>query len=200
MDSILENEREVAAELAHRVVVGDPLAESELINRYSRGLRFLLRRKTRDTELAEDLLQDTWAVALEKMRQKPLDQPERLSGFLSGIARHLALNELRKTGRQRTSVSTDIINLVPDESANPMRQASRAEVCRHVRILLDELKQDRDRQILERFYVKEQEKEEICRKIGVDGSHFNRVLYRARQRLRDLLLRQASRAQLRVVN
>ena len=92
MDSILENEREVAAELAHRVVVGDPLAESELINRYSRGLRFLLRRKTRDTELAEDLLQDTWAVALEKMRQKPLDQPERLSGFLSGIARHIALN------------------------------------------------------------------------------------------------------------
>ena len=97
-------------------------------------------------------------------------------------------------------MSTDIINLVPDESANPMLQASRAELCRHVRILLDELKQERDRQILERFYVKEQEKEEICRKIGVDGSHFNRVLYRARQRLRDLLLRQASRAQLRVVN
>lgn len=200
MDSILVNERQVAAALAARVAAGDARAESELIERYSRGLRFLLRRKTRDTELAEDLLQDTWAVALKKMRKKVLDEPERLSGFLSGIARHLALNELRKAGRQRTSVSTDIVNLIPDESSNPMRQASRAEVCRHVHVLLDELKQERDRQILERFYVKEQEKEEICEKIGVDGSHFNRVLYRARQRLRDLLLREAARGQLRVVN
>ena len=83
--------------------------------------------------------------------------------------------------------------------AAPAFQASRAEVAGHVRRLLAELSQERDREILNRFYVRELDKATICRQLGVDDSHFNRVLYRARQRLRDLVLREGARSRLRVV-
>lgn len=198
-DSELIEERNVAAGLVRRIAGGDPAAETELIERYSRGLRFLLRRRTRDNELAEDLLQDTWAVALERLRGPSLEEPERLAGFLSGVARHLALNESRKTSRQRTSPHSDFIEAIPDDESSPLRQASRAEVCGHVRRLLAELSQERDREILNRFYVREQDKATICATLGVEDSHFNRVLYRARQRLRDLVLREGARSRLRVV-
>ena len=143
-----QQEREAATMLVRRVQEGDKQAEGEMVERYSRGLRFLLRRKTRDPELAEDLLQETWIVALERIRGATLENPERLAGFLAGVARHLALNDLRKAGRQKTSANTTVINLIPDEENCPVRQASRAEICQHVKRLLGELRRERDREPL----------------------------------------------------
>jgi RNA polymerase sigma-70 factor (ECF subfamily) len=177
-------ERQAATALVKLVKGGDRGAEAEMVERYSRGLRYLLRRKTRDVELAEDFLQETWAIALVKIRGNGLDNPGRLAGYLCGIANNLALGEIRRVSRQRTSVNSEIVELIPDESSNPFRHVSRAEVCKLVHGFLDDLKKDRDREILKRFYVREEDKESICRRLDVDGVHFNRVLYRARQRLK----------------
>ena len=200
IDTDYEEERQAAAQLADRVRRGDAGAEAELVERYSRGLRYLLLRQARDAELAEDLLQETWIVALERLRNDPLEDPCRLAGFLCGVAKHLVLNEKRKAARRNTNPSSDFIDLIPDDQPSPVRQASRAEICGHVRGLLGELKQDRDRQILHLFYVREQDKETICRKLKVDASHFNRVLYRARQRLREVVLKDGARDRIRVVS
>lgn len=198
-DTHFIEERRVASDLVERMARGDPSAESELVVRYSRGLRFLLRRRTRDPDMAEDLLQETWAIALHRIRKSPLEDTGRLAGYLAGIARHLALNEMRKESRRKTTVNSEIVELIPDERSNPLRQASRAEVCRHVQSLLQELKKERDRRILELFYVQEMDKTRICEDLDLDSIHFNRVLYRARQRLREIILRQATRQQLRLV-
>lgn len=192
-------ESSAATSLVERVAAGDTRAEAEMVERYSRGLRFLLRRKAWDTELAEDLLQETWAIALVKIRADGLDNPGRLAGYLCGIANNLALGERRRVDRQRTTVNTEIVDLVPDESSNPFRNASRAEVCRHVRAHLDSLKKKRDREILKRFYVQEEDKESICSFLGVDSVHFNRVLFRARRRLKSELDAAERRSRMRVI-
>jgi RNA polymerase sigma-70 factor (ECF subfamily) len=170
-----------------------------MIQRYSRGLRYLLRRKTRDVELAEDFLQETWAIALVKIRGDGLDNPGRLAGYLCGIANNLALGELRRVNRQRTSINSEIVDLIPDESSNPFRHVSRAEVCKLVHGLLDDLRKERDREILKRFYVWEEDKQSICNGLGVDSVHFNRVLYRARQRLKSSIEASERRSQFKVV-
>ncbi len=54
--------------------------------------------------------------------------------------------------------------------------------------LLAELPADRDRTILTRFYLKEDEKSEICRDLNLTELGFNQVIFRARNRLRDLLI------------
>lgn len=198
-DSNKTAEPEAARELVARIRTSDRSAETEIVQRYSRGLRFLLRRKTGNEQLAEDLLQETWAIALVKLRESGLDEPERLAGYLCGIASNLASSERRRVQRQQTTANSEIVDLVPDDTASPFERASRAETCRHVRGLLDELTQERDREILTRFYVREEDKEHICRDLGVDDSHFNRVLFRARQRLKDLMVRERLRERLQLV-
>lgn len=193
-------ERKIAADLVSRVRGGDRKAEAEMVERYNRGLRFLLRRKARDPQQSEDYLQETWAIALEKIRADGIADPGRLAGYLCGIANNLVHSDFRRERRQRTSVNTEIVNVVADDEPSPMRMASRAEVCNHVRALLDELSQERDREILNRFYVKEEDKASICQRLGVDSTHFNRVLFRARQRFRDVVMRADLKRQLQVVS
>jgi RNA polymerase sigma-70 factor (ECF subfamily) len=199
-DNEHNQERQVASQLVTRVRDGDRAAETEMVERYSRGLRYLLRRKTRDTNLTEDFLQETWAIALVKIRDNGLDKPGRLAGYLCGIANNLALSEKRRVNRQRTAVNSEIVALIPDESSNPYRHASRAEVCNQVRDLLNDLNTERDREILKRFYVREEDKESICKRLDIDGVHFNRVLYRARQRLKSIIEAADRRSHFRVVN
>ena len=193
-------ERQVANGLVERIHNGESSAETEMIERYSRGLRFLLRRKTSDPNLAEDFLQETWAIALIKIRDNGLDDPGRLAGYLCGIANNLALGERRRVNRQRTAIDSELVALIPDELSNPFRHVSRAEVCHQVRGLLDDLKKERDREILRRFYVREEEKESICNRLGVNSVHFNRVLYRARQRLKSAIEAADRRSRFQVVS
>ena len=192
-------EQEFARDLVGRVCRGDAGAETEMVERYSRGLRSMLRRKSSDSQLVEDLLQETWIVALNKIRADGLDDPERLAGYLCGIANNLVRSDARRVNRQRTTVDSGIIELIPDESNNVFRQFTRAEVAGHVRSLLTELGQKRDRDILLAFYVHEEAKDSICNRLGIDGVHFNRVLHRARNRLRDVADREALKNRMRVV-
>jgi RNA polymerase sigma-70 factor (ECF subfamily) len=198
--SINAEERQIATSLVERVQDGSQAAETEMIERYSRGLRFLLRRRTRDSSLAEDFLQETWLIALAKIRREGLGEPDRLAGYLAGIARNLALGEIRRNVRQNTSANSELVDRIPDDSNNPYRQVSRAEICNHVRDLINALGTERDREILNRFYVYEEDKPTICERLGVDSTHFNRVLYRARQRLKSAIEASGRRSRFEVIN
>src|SRR5262249_28050235 len=56
-----------------------------------------------------------------------------------------------------------------------------------VRRLLRELSSPRDREVLVRFYLKEEERGTLCRSLGLTDLQFNRVIFRARERFRELL-------------
>lgn len=195
-----QSEQEYASSLVGRVCDGDHGAEAEMVEKYSRGLRLLLRRKTTDPELVEDLLQETWIVVLNKIRSDGLDDPKRLAGYLCGIANNLVRSDARRAYRQRTTVDSTIIELIPDQSDNVFRQFTRAEVAGHVRALLAELGQERDRDILLSFYVHDEDKDSICSRLDIDGTHFNRVLHRARNRMRDVAERKALKNRMHLVN
>jgi RNA polymerase sigma-70 factor (ECF subfamily) len=55
--------------------------------------------------------------------------------------------------------------------------------------VLAELPSERDRQVLFRFYLAEEDKDQICKDLGLSSLHFNRVVFRARERYRDLYLK-----------
>ena len=56
-----------------------------------------------------------------------------------------------------------------------------------LRALLAQLPRARDREILARFYLDGQNKDDVCRHLGIDAAHFRRVVFRARARFRELL-------------
>lgn len=171
------------ARLAERVRAGDAGAEAEMVARYGDGLRYLLRRWTRDPALAEDLFQETFRLALEKIRAGELRQPSKLQAYLRGVARTLSTRHYqRRAPRPADAAVADL----PDPAPGPLAGLLAEEKRRLVHRLLGELGQARDREILLRFYVAEERKERICADLGLTDLHFNRVLYRARRRFRRL--------------
>lgn len=186
-------EAEIAADLVRRVQRGDPRAENELVERYSRGLLFFLRRTTHDATLSEDLHQETFRIALERLRGGGLDDPEKLSGFLLRTARNLFIGHYRKRTRRNEVQEPEEPIDPPAEGPGQLDVLLRHEQTTAVQRLIRELPTDRDRQILLRFYVGEEDKEAICADLGLSSLHFNRVLFRARQRFKDLLESRALR-------
>jgi RNA polymerase sigma-70 factor (ECF subfamily) len=45
----------------------------------------------------------------------------------------------------------------------------------------------RDREVIKRFYLDEETKDAICQSLGLSPIHFDRVIFRARQRMRALM-------------
>lgn len=180
------------ADLVRRIRSGDPRAEEELIARFGEGLTFLLRRWTRGHDDAEDLYQETFRLALEKIRRGEVRDPERLAGFLRSLARNLSIEHYRKAARR--GAREEEIDTAAD-TANPdtgqLGQLLRKEKTTLVRRLLEELGSDRDRQVLFRFYIAEEDKESIRTDLGLTAPEFNLVLFRARRRYRDLYERHA---------
>jgi RNA polymerase sigma-70 factor (ECF subfamily) len=186
-------EAEVAADLARRIAAGDAAAEAELVQRYSRGILYLLRRLGAPPELADDLHQETFRIVIERLRRSGLDDPAGLAAFLRGTARNLVTADRRKTARRRTDADGEGLERVVHPSPSQLSSVLLDEEAEIVRRLIGELPTDRDRQLLLRFYVAEEEKENICTDLGLDSLHFNRVLFRARQRFKELLERFESR-------
>jgi RNA polymerase sigma-70 factor (ECF subfamily) len=181
-----------AADLVSRIVEGDAAAEAELVERYSKGVRILLRRLTRDPTLVEDIHQETFLVVLRRIRANELRSASALAAFIRSTARNLLIADRRKESRTQPLGSDEIEALLESRAAESSRGAPQldqvlaSEEGLLVRNLLSELGTQRDREILLRFYLCEDSKEQVCRDLDVEPRLFNRVLYRARTRLRAL--------------
>ena len=186
-DPSLDSEQLFAADLAARIAQGDATAEHELVVRYGRGLRCLLWQITKNVELAADLYQETFLLVLEKLRASKIEEPARLAGYMRGIAKRLVIGDTRKKARRATNPDSEHIATVADDGAGPYSQVSDAQFARIVRRLLDELPMERDRQVLKMFYLEEIEKTEICKVLEITPAHFNRVIFRAKRRFKELL-------------
>jgi RNA polymerase sigma-70 factor (ECF subfamily) len=168
--------------MVRRIIDGDRTAEAEFVARYARGVRMIVSRASSDRSAVDDLCQETFKTALEKVRRGDVRDPERLSGFICGLARNLVVDYFRRAARTSVGIVPDR----PDPSPDPLDQLLARERAASARAVLAELGSERDRQILLRFYVAGDSKEDICADFGLSSLHFNRVLFRARERYRVL--------------
>jgi len=177
-------------ELVRRIERGDPAAERELVEIHGQGLAFLLRRWTRDPEAAADLYQETFRRALEKLRRGELRDPASLPAFLRGLARNLSIDHYRRHARRlaRESPIGETFD-VPDDASGQLGALLREEKVGLVRRLLAELPRARDREVLLRFYVQEEDRERIQTDLGLTRPELNLVLFRARRRCQALFER-----------
>jgi RNA polymerase sigma-70 factor, ECF subfamily len=168
--------------LVGRIRSGDAAAEAELVSRYARGVHMIVSRGTRDRSVVDDLCQETFRIAIEKIRRGDVRDAKRLSGFMCGLARNLTIDHARRSRPVDSIDTTDPADPTPGQLERLLAN-ERAMIARKV---LEELDSDRDRQILFRFYVADDSKAQICADLGLSSLHFNRVLFRARGRFRVL--------------
>jgi RNA polymerase sigma-70 factor (ECF subfamily) len=152
------------------------------------GLRALILRRVRDPEVAADILQDAAVTTLEKLRSGQIADPRNLGGYLYRVA----LNHMRNHRRKDRSAlsSADALDELPAsdsdvewEGVGGPRWATAA------RRMLEEMPVVRDREILVRYYLDDEDREKICSELHLSEEHFNRVIFRARNRFRELIER-----------
>lgn len=170
------------------VPVSDPVSQLAAVYRDFPGLRALILQRVRDPDVAADILQDATVTTLEKLRTGAIAHPENLGGYLYRVA----LNHLRNHRRKdRSSVSSaeGLEDLADADDDTDCERVGRSQWYVAVRQLLDEMPGVRDRNILARFYLGDEDKGKICRELGLSQQHFNRVIFRARNRFKEILER-----------
>src|ERR1700687_470397 len=178
--------------LADRIRVGDAAAEWELVERYSRGVKVILRNAGTDASAVDDLHQETFRIALERIRRGELRDAAGLGGFMASLARNMATDHFRR-GRRLATNDPATLESVQSSKLGALDRIVAGEQARCVRQVLEELGTERDREILRRFYLSSEAKEKICEDWGLSSLQFNRVLYRARERYRELYEKASSK-------
>ena len=173
------------SDLALRIGNGDKTAESALYSRYRSGLVLMLNRQTRDMQRAEDLVQDTLLTVITRLRDQGIDNPAALPRFIQQTAKYTFIGWLRRAGNQ-----VELRDSFEDQTADDtsvIDNISRDRLRSAVRSLIEEMKVPRDREILHRYYVREQSKPVICEALDLSMPHFDRVINRARNRFKQLV-------------
>lgn len=174
---------------------GDKKAESRMLVALRPGVLAVLRFGAFHRWIdAEDLTQETLQVVVERVRARTIDDPRKVFAFAAATARNMALNAARKVLRQQTVVDSDLVDeLAQNLEMEPseLSESDDRHLADAVMAVLDELPTQRDRQLLIRFYLDGHDKQQLCREFGLSPKHFDRVLMRARGRLRTIIERQA---------
>ncbi|HVG07409.1 MAG TPA: sigma-70 family RNA polymerase sigma factor [Thermoanaerobaculia bacterium] len=186
-------------DLVARIQAGDRRAEERLVETYGRGIAILLDRQTNGRPEAEDIFQETFRLVIEKLRRGELREPAKLPGFLAQIARSLTIEHYRKIQRRKTEPDSDAVAEVEASGSGPLSELLTREDAGLVRQVIRELGTERDRDILLRFYIAEEDKERISADFGLSSLQFNRVLHRARERYRELYLERVGRRALGII-
>src|SRR5262245_24008225 len=174
-------------DLVRRIRAGEAQAEIELTRRFERGITQILIRQTANLALAQELCQETLIIIIKRLRAQSLDNPDKLAAFIAQTARNLAIAERRKQRRRRTEPTGEDMVDVPDDQRDQERDAQRDSAAAAIRSVLAEMKSARDRSLLVRYYLREEDKDVICRELGMTAPSFNVVLFRARSRFLELL-------------
>jgi RNA polymerase sigma-70 factor, ECF subfamily len=166
----------------------DPVEHLAAVYRDYPGLRALIMRRVRDPQLAADILQDAAVTTLEKLRAGEIAHPSNIGGYLYRVALN-HLRNFRRKDRGAVSSSADLESLTDHDDHPDIGAIDRTRWAEAARLMLEALPTARDRDLLVRFYLNDETKEDICASLGLSDEHFNRVIFRARNRFRALLER-----------
>ena len=174
------------AQLIQRVLDGDDTAFSALVKKHQKRVHALAWRKTGDFHVAEEITQDTFLKAYQKL--STLKEPQKFAGWLYVIAanyckmwmrkKRLPTQSLEDTSSEeleKTAYSGYIIEENKRTTAETQREV--------VKKLLANL-QESERTVITLYYLGEMTYEEISEFLGVSVAAIKNRLYRARQRLK----------------
>ena len=187
MGDQIENETRPAGELVDRIREGDSSAETELVKKYWKSLHFILNRRCNDQQLASDITQDAFIVVIAKARNGEINTPDAIAGFIRQTGVNLLIAHFRKETRRATDTHGEVSFEIPDDKSNVERAVESRDSLKLVQQLIGEMTVERDKDLLISYYAKEEEKSSICQRLELTPAHFDRVLFRARSRLKQLI-------------
>ncbi len=163
--------------VVERIQSGDASGTADLYNTLSGSARATLNWAIEAHSL-DDGVHDVLVAVLEAIRRGSIREPERLMGFVRTVTRRRLAAQIRgNVTRRRRLVSIDPLELPAPLEHSPEVAAVRRERLELIRKVLKRLC-ERDRELLIRFYLYEQNQEDICQQMGLTATQFR--LYKSR--------------------
>ena len=187
-DTALAEEARAAARIVDGVRNDEKDAKAEIFERYSPGLLRLALRKVRDRDSAAGIVQEVFSIALAKLADEDLEYPERLAGYLMGITRHRISAHFRDQTRMPTAAEPEIVEAIRDVRPLQYEDVAKEQTNAVVRDLLDSLPVERDREILIRIYLYDQDRSEVREALNLSPHQLDVALSRARGRFKKIVL------------
>ena len=172
-------------QLIRKILSGDDEAFNTLVQKYQKSVHTLVWRKVGDFHYAEEITQDTFLQAYEKL--STLKDPNQFAGWLYVIASRLCIAWMRKQKPAMQSLNDTpmkaIDGLTYERYVSEQRES---EVTEHryeiVEKLLEKLPAG-EREVMTLYYLGEMTAKEIGKFLEIPVNTINSRLHRARKRI-----------------
>ncbi len=162
---------------------GDRRAQMKLYDQYANGMYHVALRIVQQTDLAQDIMQESMISAFRKMNQ--WNRESTYGSWLKRIVINNSLSHLRKAGKMPTIDYEEVsyeMEQQPDDTGIDMEQAGMT--ARKVLEIMSELKENY-RQVLTLSLIEGMDNEEICEILGLSNGQCRTMISRAKQSLRN---------------
>ena len=163
-----------------KLCAGDWQTQEHFVSYFTALLHIKLRSRLKSPQAVEDVRQETFARVFATLRRDGgLRQPERLGAFVNTVCNNVLFEQYRASGKN-DSLDDEGAPEPASPDASQLDIVSQRQVARKVREILLKLS-ERDRALLHAIFLEESDRDEVCRKLGVDREYLRVLLHRAKQ-------------------
>jgi RNA polymerase sigma factor (sigma-70 family) len=178
------------SDLVERVQARQPTALEELYALVQKFTFFLMRQL--GTDDLQDKVHDVFLTVTQTIVSGKLRDPERLIPFLTTVTRFYTYNQIeRRISRRRVGHLSDSVN-PPDTRVNLENSTYQQERVKIAHEILGAMPR-RDRDVLKRFYLQEQTKEQICDEMQLTATQFRLLKSKAKSTFSQIGARRLNR-------
>jgi RNA polymerase sigma-70 factor (ECF subfamily) len=163
---------------------GDLQTEEHFVAYFAQMLGIMLRARMLPPERVDDVRQETFRRVITILRRDGgVKQPERFGAFVNSVCKNVLHESNRDSYRSQPLEDS---HLEPAEKIVDLeRSLITQETKAHVREILEEMN-EADRDLLRAVFLEDGDKDEICRRFGVDRDYLRVRVHRAKERFKVL--------------
>jgi RNA polymerase sigma-70 factor (ECF subfamily) len=171
------------ADYIKRLIAGDTETERHFVGYFGDLLWIKLRNRVHSPQLLEDIRQETFLRVLRSIRGGGIEYPERLGAYVNAVSNNVMLESFRSESKF-CEIADEGAAMI-DPQAGVHESLVTDERKRQVAAVLREMP-EKDRELLKAVFLEEQDKDEVCRRFGVNRGYLRVLLHRARTKFRAL--------------
>ena len=168
--------------LPQRAAAGDPVAWREMVDKYDRLVRYLVRRNANgEAHLYEDLVQDAWVYIIKDI--------SKFDPSLSSLATWIhqmtiySIHGGWSSRKPQREIEAEFCYAIdhPSEAENPEDAVARNETTALLSRVIDSMP-DRQRQAARMAFIEGRDGGEIARIMGISKQRLSQMLYKGSSR------------------
>jgi len=166
-----------------RLASGDAETERHFTRYFSDLLAIKLRSRLRSPAQVEDAKQETFLRVMHALRQPGgIQSPGAFGSFVNSVCNNV-LFELYRAHSRTTPLEDETGAALPDPAVDVETTIAIDEDRAHVRAVMETLP-PKEKQLLQWLFFEECDKDEVCRRLGIDRNYLRVLLHRAKLRFK----------------